>query len=277
MARYFAKVGEQNQTDIFRRYKMQMEYRPLDIEGNDHPYNKIITQKEFEYAVKANVENSPGPDKITYSMIKQAHATCLNLILKLYNKILVEREFPDNWKITIVIPIYKGNGTDFLKNENYRPISLTNCLCKILEKIINIRLVWFLERNNNIIAFRSDFRQRRSTTDHLVLLANTIRQQMTQKRHTIAVFFNIQKAFDSAWSHYIIMKLQQYGLPGHLIQFIQNFLQNRQSKVRINGAYSETENLNTGIPPESVLNCTCFMIAINEVANKLPLNLHKTA
>ena len=204
MAGYFANAGEQDQTNTFRRYKMQMENRPLDIEGNDHPHNDIITQKEFEYAVKANVDNSPGPDEIAYSMFKQAHTTCLKLILKLYNNILVERKGTENWKIAMVIPIYKGNSTDFKTPENYRPISLTNCLCKILEKIINIRLAWSLERNNKITAFQSGFRQR-ITTDHLVLLKNTIRQQVAQQRHTIAVFFDTQKAYDSAWSHYFIM------------------------------------------------------------------------
>ena len=54
------------------------------------------------------------------------------------------------------------------------------------------------------------------------------------------------------------------------------FLHNRQIKVCISGTYSEIENLNTGIPQGSVLSCTCFMIAINEIANKLPPNLHKT-
>ena len=144
-----------------------------------------------------------------------------------------------------------------------------------LKKNINIRLVCCLERNNKISVYQSGLRQR-STTDPLVQLENTIRQEMVKKRRKILVFFDIQKAYDSAWNHYIIKKLQQYDLMGHLVHFAKNFLSNRQINVRINGSYSEIVNLYTGIPQESVLNCPCFMITINEIANSLLLGLYKT-
>ena len=171
------------------------------------------------------------------------------------------------------VQIQKGNDADFEKPDVYRPISLTNCLFKILEKIINIKLVWYLERNNKISIYQSGFRQRRRTTDHLLQLENTIRQDMAQKRHAIAVLFGIQKAYDSAWNHYIIRKLQQYSFRRHLVHFVKNFHSNRQMKVQ---TCYEVANLNNGISQGSVLSCTCFMIAINEIANNLPPCLYKT-
>ena len=58
------------------------------------------------------------------------------LTVMLFNKILIQREFPSAWKTAIIIPIRKENGEDFKEPRNYRPISLTKYLCKILEKIV---------------------------------------------------------------------------------------------------------------------------------------------
>ena len=68
-----------------------MEDRAIDVERHDLCYNETTAQRVFKYAIKENVESSLGSDEITYNMIKQAYSTCLKLVLKIYNKILVER------------------------------------------------------------------------------------------------------------------------------------------------------------------------------------------
>ena len=274
MAEYFASVSKHEDQD-FNIYKKQVERVQLNLEGNNQPYNCNITQREFDSALKTTKDNSPGPDEITYSMLKQLHPTMQQLILKLYNKILTQRQFPNTWKIAIIIPIRKGKEKDFKQCCNYRPISLTNCLCKLLEKIINIRLMWYLEVNNNITPYQSGFRHNRSTTDPIVQLENTIKQEIARKKHIIAVFFDIQKAYDTAWRHYIISKLHQYGLRGHLVYFIKNFLSNRRIKVKIM-FFSDSVRLEEGIPQGSALSCTCFLIAMNEIAANLPPTLHRS-
>ena len=58
--------------------------------------------------------------------------------------------------------------------------------------------MWYLEKNNHITHYQSGFRYNRSTTDPIVQLENSIRQEIARKNHTIAVFFDIQKAYDTA-------------------------------------------------------------------------------
>ena len=78
-------------------------------------------------------------------------------------------------------------------------VSLTSCLCKTLERMINKRLTWFLESNNHISRFQSGFRSDRSTNDNLARLETFIRNVFIKKEHVVAVFFDLEKAYDTAW------------------------------------------------------------------------------
>ena len=76
-------------------------------------------------------------------------------------------------------------------------------MCKVMEKIINNRLVWHLETNNLITNAQSGFRHNRSTTDNLAKLEN-ISTAINNKNHIIVVFFDLQKAYDTAWMFRIL-------------------------------------------------------------------------
>ena len=78
-------------------------------------------------------------------------------------------QFPESWELTTIIPIPKP-GKVHAEPTNYRPIALTGCICKTLERMINTRLVWYVESNNLISPVQSGFRSERSTNDNLMRL-----------------------------------------------------------------------------------------------------------
>ena len=92
---------------------------------------------------------------------------------------------------------------------------------------------------------------------------------MAQRKHTIAIFFDLTKAYDTAWRHNVIMKLHQFGMRGYLPKFIQNFIIDRNIVVRVGNTLSNPKKINEGILQGSVLSCTCFLIAINDITNNL--------
>ena len=257
LASNFTKISKKdNYSHIFQRYMRESEKNVLNFNTRqDFCYNKSISMEEFSSALSLSTESSPGEDMITYSMIKHSHHTLKQQLLHLYNKIFMTGQFPTDWSSAIIIPIPKP-GKDHTDPNNYRPISLTNCLCKLLEKIINHRLVWFLENNKLINKYQFGFRKIRSTTDNLIILENEVQQSLNARNHFIAVFFDIQKAYDTAWKYGILQKFHQYGLRGSLPNFIKGFLLNRSIKVRVGNSLSEEYAVDEGIPQGSVLSCT---------------------
>ena len=91
----------------------------------------------------------------------------LDCLLSIFNHVWKTGILPDSWKEAIVIPIPKP-GKDSSNPANYRPIALTSCICKTMERMVNDGLVWFLEKNKIIATAQSGFRKQRGTLDHLV-------------------------------------------------------------------------------------------------------------
>ena len=110
------------------------------------------------------------------------------VLLDIFNDIWAFGEIYEYWKEATVIPIPKP-GKDPKNPSNYRPISLTSCLCKTMERMINTRLVWFLEKNNILTKYQSGFRKGRTATDQLIRLESFIQDSLSKGNHVVSVFF----------------------------------------------------------------------------------------
>ena len=136
--------------------------------------------------------SSPGPENITYEMIKNLTNLAKNHLLNFYNNLWMQNTFPDDFRKAILIPILKP-GKDNKNPESFRPIALTNCLCKLIERMVNKRLVWMCERNNLIRQYQSGFRKFRSTTDNLVYFESNIMEAFAENKHLLSIFFDLEK------------------------------------------------------------------------------------
>ena len=135
--------------------------------------------------------------------------------------------------------------------------------------MINKRLTWFLESNNHISRFQSGFRSDRSTTDNLVRLETFIRDAFIKKEHVVAVFFDLEKAYDTTWRYGILKDIHKLGLRGRLPTFIENFLADRAMQVRVGSSLSDYYDQEQGVPQGGVLSTTLFRIKINDIVKCL--------
>ncbi|GBL91753.1 putative RNA-directed DNA polymerase from transposon X-element [Araneus ventricosus] len=214
---------------------------------------KLKRLQMFAISCLASVhDSSPGPDSFTYSMIKHLTTESQDALLHFYSRIWQEQYFPTLWQQAIIIPLLKP-GKDPKNPSNYRPIALTCCLCKLLERMINRRLVYYLEANKYLHPFQSGFRKGRSTIDNLLALETDIRLSFLQRKHLVAIFFDIEKAYDRSWRYGILKDLHDQGLRGNLRIFIKKFLKLKKFRVKVESKFSDFFIQEEGVPQGSVL------------------------
>ncbi len=120
----------------------------------------------------------------------------------------------------MVIPIKKP-GKDSSIPLNYRPIALTSHFCKLMEKIITNRLMYHMEKNNLFSPYQSGFRYGRGTMDSVINLETDIKKVFINRETVVAVFFDIEKAYDMLWKEGLLIKLDQIGIGGRLYNWIK--------------------------------------------------------
>ena len=168
------------------------------------------------------------------------------------------------WKEAVVLPILKP-GTDPTNPQSYRPISLTSVMCKIMERMITNRLVWFLERNNLINNAQSAYRKARSTLDQLSRLHDSIHKAINNKSFTVGIFIDFSRAYDMLWKDGLLSKLRNMGITGNIYNYINDFLTERSLRVKIGNTLSENFRLQNGTPQGSVISPILFLLMINDM------------
>ena len=272
-AHNLSNVSQGLQDPAFLKLKKRQESVPITFGQDDgSDYNISFTMTELRESLRKCSNTAAGEDEIHYSMIKNLPESSLNFLLKLYNRVWHEAAFPIIWKVAIVLPFLKP-GKDNLIWLNYRPIALTSCLCKLLEKMANDRLMFYLEQEQILHPNQYGFRKGHSCPDSLARIDQYINQAFARKQHVLAVFFDIEKAYDTTWKHLIISQLQSAGLCGPLPKFIHNFLTNRTFKVKVGPKFSDSVAQYEGVPQGSVLSCTLFALAINGLATCMPASV----
>ena len=141
--------------------------------NNDSVLNEPFNIAELNTAIDKSKCTTPGKDKISNNIIKHIPLKTKQILLLICNTIWNTSQFPIKWKEAILIPLLKPgkNPSDPI---SYRPIALTSSLCKLMERMVNSRLSWYLEHNNLLGYRQSGFRKGRCTTDHLVQLESSI-------------------------------------------------------------------------------------------------------
>ena len=258
-----------NYSKTFQKNKIDEERKILDFSSKfKEIYNKDFTMKELKACIAELSQTTPGPDEIHNTLLQHLPQESVSLLLDIFNDIWREKKFPETWRKATIIPIPKP-GKDHTNPTNYRPIALTSCLCKLMEKLVYKRLIWFLETNKKLSRFQSGFRKNRSTLDQLVRLETFIRNAFIRGEHVTVVFFDIEKAFDTTWKRGILRDLHNMGLRGNLPEFISNFLDHRSFQVKVGSELSDQFPQEEGVPQESILSPILFEIKINSIIDNL--------
>ena len=176
--------------------------------------------------VITNLDSSKasGPDCILpVVVLKNCEPELSYILAKLFNNCLKESCFPDCRKVSSVVPVFKNVG-ERSTAKNYRPVSLLSVVSKVFEKLVNNRIVDYLEKCGLFSDFQYGFRSSRSTADLLTVVSDRIARAFNRSGATRAVALDISKAFDRVWHAGLLHKLKSYGISGQIFGLILLFL-----------------------------------------------------
>ena len=228
-----------NYSARFQFFRRQAETQHLRFKSNNNEsYNNPFSIEEITNTISKAHDTTVGLDDIHYQMLKHLPKEALQTLLEALNEIWYSGNFPDSWRTSTVIPVPKP-GKDKSDSSNYRPIALTSCICKIMERMIKNRLVWYLEQNYFITPVQRGFCKQLSRTDHLVRLESFVWEAFVQRQYAVAIFFDLEKAYERTWKYGIMKDLHNEGLHGRLPCFIEGFLRNRNFCVRLGSCLSD--------------------------------------
>lgn len=258
---YFSNIGTSLASDIQDAQQPFHHYLPEPVPFSF--YLRPTSLTEVLTVIRDAKVSSPGHDEISIKIIKDCCDIIAPFLVCIINKSFQEGSFPDHLKIARIVPVYK-KGDNSLP-QNYRPISILSCFSKVFEKIMSIRLLDYLSKQNILTSAQYGFRPKYSTDLAVHHLCQNIYNALDNKMFQVTVFCDFTKAFDTISHDILLHKLSTYGIRGNALNWFKSYLTHRKQYTAYNNTLSSQNTTSCGVPQGSILGPILFLLYINDI------------
>jgi hypothetical protein len=270
---YFSNLSKTPAVHIERIDEINKKINDMKNDPNFSSFSNLdfrITTSELSKALnKLKKKKSPGLDTITNEMLKEAQIYLNPLFLKLCNAIFIAGIYPEKWSDDYITPIFKSDNSRL--PQNYRGITITSCIGKLFNIILNNRLDKFLLEHNIIHETQIGFSKNSRTSDHLFVLKCLVGKYINSGgKRLYACFVDFHKAFDTVIHSGIKCKLLQCGISGLFYNILCSMYsaQNKIS-VKIGDRLTDPFIQEIGVRQGDVLSLTSLKNILNDFSKTL--------
>ena len=220
---------------------------------------------------------SSGIDKLETYVIKLVRPYIVPAVTHIINTSLTTLTFPESWKQSKTVPLYKGSG-ELSCPSSWRPVSLLPILSKCLERCVHNQIVTYMDNNKFLHPSQHAYRSHHSTTTAILTMYDSWVEAVDKGEVVGVALCDMSAAFDIVDTQLLLETCTQFGFKKEAVQWLWSYLTARSQAVYIGGSLSETLPLEVGLPQGSILGpllYSIFTCAFPEVVHKEDCPLHQ--
>ena len=240
-----------SQKDRCKIWKEHMEKIMNEENAWDHKMDAAMVEgqveqvscKEVREAIrKIKQGKAAGLSEVTTEMIVAGGKIAEEKMLQLCQQVLDGKGIPNEWKTSVVVPIFKGKG-DVMNCGSYREVKLLEHGMKIIERVLERRIRTIVDFDEAQFGFMPG----KGTIDALFLVRRLQEEYRVKDKRMYICFVDLEKAFDRVPRRVMEWAMRKKGLPEILVKTVMSLYEGAETKVRVGSSLSGEFSVKVGV------------------------------